>query len=364
MVFQATLQVKQKVFTKPLHFLLHAFFFLLLAACSGSEQVVDEEIDPRFSAEKKEMVKYQQEIASQHLKKATTFLFDCEAENGKEQGSILEEREFDPDGRLTKKTEYHYSGELKSRTSYVYGPAGDKTYQNLYNERGAVIQTKYFDAMGYDTLTRNFLETGQIRNEMRKLIKRNSDGLPVSIEERDNEDRKHSLTTYSYAGNKVLEETFVRFSAVSSDEVATQVIQYNEFGDRVYMSTSTASIIEDEVSMEYEYNKWNKIGRARLLDKNGMLIRQKVNTFYDDGTPSQVSDFHFDPETGETLRTYEENFNESEKLVSYYMKGAAGNITQSGEFTYDGKKLLESIEFNQEQAPNYVCTYLSYEYYN
>jgi hypothetical protein len=128
------------------------------------------------------------------------------------------------------------------------------------------------------------------------------------------------------------------------------------------MSTSTASIIEDEVLMEYEYNEHDKIAHARLLNNDRLLIREKTNSFYGDGTPSEISDIYFDENTGDTIRTYEEHFNESGKMISYYMK-AAGNITQSGEFTYDKKTLLEAIEFSQEQNPNYVCTYLKYDYY-
>jgi hypothetical protein len=337
--------------------------FPLLFSCGGLSTQGDEAIDPRLSPEKKEVLKYQREIASLDIRKITTYLYDCESTEPRSRSTVLEEREFDEEGRLLKQAAYEYSGELRSRTHYFYGPEGDKTYQNLYNLNNIVIQTKYYDKLGYDTLTTDFLENGQVRSEMRKIVTLNPDGFPIKIEERDNLDRTHTVAIYSYKDEILQEETFTRFNVVSGDEVATQVIQYNEFGDRIYMSSSTASIIEDEVSMEYEYNKHNKIAHARLLNKDRLVIREKINSFYGDGTPSHISDYHIDETTGDTTRVYEENFNDSGKLVSYYMKAAAGNITQSGEFTYDKKKLLDAIEFNQEQNPNYICTYLEYEYY-
>ncbi len=341
-------------------FLLNAVFGIV--SCSDSTKNEDA-LDPRLSSEKKEMLEYQKEIASMGIKRSSTYIYDCESTDSKTARNLLEDRVFDIEGRMTEKTSYQYSGELKSRAVYVYGPEGHKAYQNLYNGRNVVIQTKYYDQLGYDTLTRNFIENGQVRNEMRKLISLNSEGFPVKIEERDNLGRPHSIITFAYDGETLLEETFTRINAVSGDEAATQVTQYNEHGDRIYMATSTASIIEDEVSMEYVYNEFDKIANARLLNKDGLLIREKANTFYDDGIPRHIWEISLDPIAGDTIQTYEENFNRYGKMLSYYVKGASDNITQSGEYSYDDIQLLEAIEFTQSQTPNYICTFIEYEYY-
>lgn len=333
-------------------------------ACSSFSGKGEPDTDPRYSQEKKDLMEYEAEISSLKVRKATTYLFDCQSTNPRVENTIIEEREFDRDGRMTKRTEFHYSGAQKSSTSYFFGPDGNKTYQNLYNARNAIIQTKYFDAFGYDTLTRNFLEDGSLRNEMNKLITRNSDGYPVKIEEVDHLQRTHTVATFSYNNNVLAEETFTRFNVVSGDEVATETIQYNEQGDRAYMSTSTAGIIEDEVSMSYVYDDNGKIAAAKLFDKNGLLMRNKVNAFYKNAEPRSIVDVHLDPSTADTLQVYEENFNENGKLLSFYMKEANGRIKQSGEYTYDKIKLEEAIEFDPTQSPPYVCTFVDYDYYN
>lgn len=349
---------------KPFTILLLTLALGGLLSCDYLTGKKKPEPDPRFSQEKKSLVEYEAEISSLKVRKATTYLFDCQSANPRVENTIIEEREFDRDGRMTKRTEYHYSGVQKSSTSYFFGPDGNKTYQNLYNARNAVVQTKYFDKFGYDTLTRNFIEDGSLRNEMNKLITRNPDGYPVKLEEIDHLQRTHTLATFSYNNNVLAEETFTRFNVVSGDEVATEVIQYNEQGDRAYMATSTSAIIEDEVSMSYVYNEDGKIASARLLDKYGLLMRDKVNTFYDNGEPRSIVDIYLDPSTADTIQVYEENYNESGKMLSFFMKEPSGRIKQSGEYTYDKIKLEEAIEFDPSQSPPYVCTFIDYDFYN
>lgn len=337
----------------------------LIGSCTDTSTNRKIDIDSRFSEEKREELKQQFEIAELKIKKSSTYLFDCQSDAPEANAILIEEVEYDKDGRVLKSAEYHYTGRPRSATRHFYGPDGNKTYQNLYNDSDAVIQTKYFDQLGYDTLTRNFMEGGAIRNEMHKNVIVNDQGYPVKVEEKDHLGRLNTVVTYSYNDDLDLtEESFTRYNLIGGDEVGTQVIQYNTHGDRQYMSSSANGVIEDEVSMEYEYNGFDKIENARLLNKDGLLIREKVNSFYSSGEPKHILETRYDPLTGEATQTYEENYSDNGKLLSFYLKDRNGAIVKSGEYTYDGKLLLETIEFDQSQNPAYLCTFVRYEFYN
>jgi len=155
-----------------------------------------------------------------------------------------------------------------------------------------------------------------------------------------------------------------RLDAETGKWVGTELIRYNDKGERESMSSSSTTNQEDAVRMEYDYNDLGKIENARLFSKDGFLIREKKNTFYKNGNPKQILDYYMDPGTSTVYQVYEENYLESGELASYYLKTSNESISQSGEFVYDERLLKESIEFNLAQQPAYLCTFLIYEFYD
>jgi len=335
-----------------------------LAACSSLPGDSGVSLDPRFSAQKKEMIKYQAEMASQKVKKASTYLHDCESASPKTENTLLEVKEFDRDGRITSRIEFYYNGIPKRTLKYFYGPEGDLAFQNLYNAENNVIQTTHFNRIGYDTLTSNFLDNGNVRSTMQKNLRYNGDGFVVEMEEKDNLGRTHTISTLEYSDTLKVKEEMTRIDAETGKWIGTETTRYNSMGEKEHMAMSSTTNDEDEVRMEYDYNKQNKIEGARLFDKDGFLIREKSNTFYGNGNPKQIVDTYMDPGTSQVYQVYEENYLESGVLASYYLKTSTGGITQSGEFTYQGVLLKESIEFNQAQQPAYICTFIEYELYD
>ncbi len=320
--------------------------------------------DPRFAPEKKELLKQQAEVAANKVKLAVTYAYDCAETFNQSNAQVLEIREYDEQGKMTSDQERFFNGARKKKTRYFYDRKGNKTHQELYDADDKLLQKKYFNLLGYDTLISNFLPDGTPRSSTQKFIEYTPNGFVNTIQEMDHMGRTHSMLGFTYNDTLLVEQELNNFNPLTGNSVGTEIIKFNDKGDRIYMSTASGSTIDDEVNMAYKYNANGKIENARLYDKNGLLIREKNNTFFENGSVKTITDTFFDPATATITQVYEEKYLDNGKLASYQLQAADGGLLRSGEYSYDNKGLLvETVEFDPGQVPAHLCTKLAYEYY-
>lgn len=338
---------------------------VVFMSCSPSSSVDEPDMDPRFSPVKKRMIKQQAKVASAAVKKIVTLAYDCDKEFNEANSNVLEIRMYNEEGKVLTEEELYFNGIRKKKVEYLYDQAGNLTHQHLYNDDNNLLQKTYFNKLGFDTLTANYLNDGSLRNSIQKFLEYSPGGFAKSIQEIDNMGRTHSIVSFTYSDTLLVEEEFATFNPLSGNPVGTEVIKYNSRGDRAYMSSATGNTIDEEVTMGYKYNDFRKIENARLFNKDGLLIREKNNSFYSDGAVKSITDTYFDPAEGSMYQVYEEYYLEDGNLQSTFLKDAKGLTLRSSEFTYNEKGLLvETVEYDPGQVPDYLCTRLLYEFYN
>lgn len=313
------------------------------------------------------MIKEEVEVAGTRIKKAVTYVYDCASEFDQRTARVLGIKEYNEKGNLLNVQEFFHTGTSKNQTTYSYDQHGNVVSQQIHDPKGNLTRKRYFNKLGYDTLVSNYLADGTPQTTLQKFLSYTPEGFVQTVKIMDEMGRTHSVLSLEYRDTLLLEETFTSYNLLSGNPLGTEVIRYNEKGDRAYMSTASGSgeTIDDEVSMEYRYHQNGKIENARLYNKDGLLIREKNNTFYSNGNVKSIVDNHYDPLEGTVTQTYEELYLENGKIGSYSLKDANGGVRRSGEYTYNDKGLLlEAIEFDPGQTPAYLCTRLAYEFYN
>lgn len=344
------------------------FGFIGLAvftSCSPGSSVDELDINPRFSPAKKLMIKQQVKVASSAVKKIVTLAYDCDKEFNNANANVLEIRGYDKAGKVLTDEELYFNGIRKKKVDFFYDQAGNLAHQHLYNDDNNLLQKIYFNKLGFDTLIINYQNDGSLRNSMQKFLEYSPDGFVKSIQEIDHMGRTHSLVSSTYSDTLLVEEEYTTFNPLLGNPIGTEVVKYNDKGDRAYMSSATGSTIDEEVTMGYEYNEFGKIENARLFNKDNFLIREKNNSFYSDGTVKSITDTYFDPADGSMYQVYEEYYLEGGNLQHTFLKDANGLTLRSSEYTYDEKGLLvETVEYDPGQVPDYLCTRLLYEFYD
>ena len=344
------------------------FGLISLAAftsCSSGSSDDDLIINPRFSPAKKLMIRQQTKVASSAVKKIITLAYDCDKEFNNANANVLEIREYDDAGKVLTEEELYFNGIRKKKVEFFYDQAGNLTHQHLYNDDNTLLQKTYFNKLGFDTLTANYQKDGSLRNSIQKFLEYSPGGFVKSIQEIDDMGRTHSIVSFTFSDTLLIEEELATFNPLSGNPIGTELIKYNDRGDRAYMSSSTGSTIDEEVTMGYEYNEFGKIENARLFNKDGLLIREKNNSFYSGGTVKTITDTYFDPADGKAYQVYEEYYLEDGNLQSTFLKDSNGLTLRSSEFTYNEKGLLvETVEYDPGQVPDYLCTRLIYEFFD
>ena len=259
-----------------------------------------------------------------------------------ENGQLISEKRFDPDGTLNTLTvnSYGENGELLQTESYDVDNILLQKSVNQYDENGRlVVQTNYYGNASDEYVTK-FVYEGE--NVVRQEVYVNGkldyvekttdykDGLPETVTENDDYGNPMYIHHYKY-------DTNGRVSVYTRDEVQnndrrTYEFTYNDNGNcvkeliydfdmmliaKIYRTydeqgRQTETVEEDldtyrRITMEYD---GDHVVKNTMFDKNGEITGWAEYEYADDGRQSMAREFIHDEVSPEHFRLLRETFYE------------------------------------------------------